>query len=226
MDEECAGLRVLATTDFHGNIEAFLKTSQKARAVSADVVIVCGDVTHFGLLQQARELLSHLQDMKMPTLFVPGNCDLPMLADEMMGNVESIHGRCRAIGDFNFLGVGGSSPSPFNTPFELNEVEIASILEKAISNCPTQLRTIVVSHSPPRDTKIDIAFTGEHVGSQNVREFILRKRPELLLCGHIHEAKGMDRIGETLIVNPGPARHGNCAVIDLDKTTDVEFDFL
>jgi putative phosphoesterase len=204
MDEECTGLRVLATTDFHGNIEAFLKTSQKAKAVSADVVIVCGDVTHFGLLQQARELLSHLQDMKMPTLFVPGNCDLPMLADEKMGNVESIHGRCRAIGDFNFLGVGGSSPSPFNTPFELNEVEIASILEKAYSNC----------------------FTGEHVGSLNVREFIQRRRPELLLCGHIHEAKGMDRIGETLIVNPGPARHGSCAVIDLDKTTDVQFDFL
>jgi Icc-related predicted phosphoesterase len=226
MDEECAGLRVLATADFHGNAEAFHKTSQKARAVSADLVIVCGDVTHFGLLQQARDLLSHLQDIEMPTFFVPGNCDLPILADEKMGNVESIHGRCRVIGDFNFIGVGGSPPSPFNTPFELNEVEIASVLEKAYTSCQIQLRTIVVSHSPPRDTKVDIAFTGEHVGSQTVREFIQRKRPELLLCGHIHEAKGMDRIGETLIVNLGPARHGNCATIDLDKVADVKFDFL
>ena len=219
-------MRILATTDFHGSSEAFLKTSRKARAIRADLIVICGDVTHFGLLQQAKELLLPLQDIEMPTLFVPGNCDLPTLADETMGTVESIHGRCRRIGDFSFLGVGGSSPSPFNTPFELSEVEIASILEKAYSSCQTQLKTIVVSHSPPRDTKVDIAFTGEHVGSQTVRDLVQRKHPELLLCGHIHEAKGMDRIGETLIVNPGPARHGNCVIIDLDKAADAKFDIL
>ena len=208
-------MRILATTDFHGDAEAFRKTAYKARG-TAEVVVVCGDVTHFGLLRQAKELMSPLLDVKMPVIFVPGNCDLPSLVNERMGNVESIHGKCKAVGEFDFLGVGGSSPSPFSTPFELGETEIAGILEEAYSNCHAKARMVVVSHSPPRDTKVDIAFNGEHVGSRSVREFVEKKRPDLLLCGHIHEAKGIDWIGETLIVNPGPARHGNYALINLE----------
>ena len=219
-------MRILATTDFHGDADAFLKTASKAKDVNADVVIICGDVTHFGLLHQARDLLSRLHNMKLPTLFVPGNCDMPSLVDEKTENVQSIHGKCRAIGDFNFLGVGGSSPSPFNTPFELEETEIAKILEKAYDHCQTKRRIIVVSHSPPKDTQVDIASTGEHVGSRSVREFTEKTHPELLLCGHIHEAEGMDRIGETLIMNPGPARHGKCALIDLNKNIVVKLDRL
>ncbi len=209
-------LRILATTDFHGNAEAFRKIAYKARD-AVEVVVVCGDVTHFGLLTQARELLSPLLDVKVPVLFVPGNCDLPSLVNERMRNVESIHGKCKAIDEVSFLGVGGSSPSPFNTPFELEETEIARILEEAYSNCRTKERKVIVSHSPPRETKIDVAFNGEHVGSRSVREFVEKTQPELLLCGHIHEAKGIDRIDETLIVNPGPARHGNYALISLEE---------
>lgn len=219
-------MRILATTDFHGNVEAFHKTASKARDVAADVVVVCGDVTHFGLLQQARELLSPLLDLKVLALFVPGNCDLPLLADEKMGSVESIHGKCKTIGNFSFLGVGGSSPSPFNTPFELKETEIAHILKEAYNDCQKKQKTVVVSHSPPRGTKVDVAFNGEHVGSYSVREFVEKTRPELLLCGHIHEAKGVDRIGKALVVNPGPARHGDCALIDLNKKAEVRFDSL
>ncbi|MBS7654873.1 metallophosphoesterase, partial [Candidatus Bathyarchaeota archaeon] len=49
-------------------------------------------------------------------------------------------------------------------------------------------------------------------------------KPALTLCGHIHEAKGADKIGETLIVNPGPSKQGNYAIIDvLDGSIDVKF---
>jgi hypothetical protein len=46
------------------------------------------------------------------------------------------------------------------------------------------------------------------VGSRAVRRFIEQYQPLLCLTGHIHEAAGMDRIGRTVIVNPGPIARG------------------
>lgn len=218
-------LRILATTDFHGSAEAFRKTALKARESHADLIVVCGDITHFGLSQQARELLSLLNTS--PTLFVPGNCDPPTLAEEALQKAESIHGKCRQFNGVNFLGVGGSPPSPFHTPFELAETEIANILEHAHNACQTQSSTtVIVSHAPPRNTNVDLAFTNEHVGSISVREFVEKTSPRLVLCGHIHEATGMDTINNTMIVNPGPAGHGKCVLVDLNRTISIKPDQL
>ncbi len=219
-------MRILATTDFHGNIEAIRKAAQKARLLKADLIVSCGDITHFGTFQTAKQLLTLLAEAQTPILFVPGNCDPPTLADEKTDAVESIHGKCRQVGNINFLGVGGSSPSPFDTPFELQETQIAIILERAHQECPAKGSTVLVSHSPPRGTKVDVAFTGDHVGSYSVREFIEKTRPDLCICGHIHEARGVDKVNSTLTVNPGPARHGNCALITMNTDTNVQFDTL
>ena len=219
-------LRILATTDFHGYAEAFRKIALKARQSRADVVVVCGDVTHFGSLQQAKELLSPLRNTRCPVLFVPGNCDPPTLIDTKIENVESIHGKCKQFGNINFLGVGGSSPTPFDTPFELTEAEIAHILEQGFSSCQTKHQTVLVSHSPPKDTKVDLTFTGEHAGSMSVRKFIEKTNPAVVVCGHIHEATGTDKINNTAIINPGPARHGQYVLIDLNKTINTKLEHL
>ena len=47
--------------------------------------------------------------------------------------------------------------------------------------------------------------------------FIERARPALCLTGHIHESAGTDRIGDTVIVNPGPFRHGRYAMCTLEN---------
>lgn len=215
-------MRILATTDFHGSAEAFRKTVLKATQSCIDVVVVCGDVTHFGSLKEAKGLLSILSGAPCLVLFVPGNCDPPRLATEKTQGIECIHGKCEQIGGIHFIGVGGSSPSPFNTPFELSEMEIANILEQGYSNCGRENHIILVSHDPPKDTKVDVTSRGEHVGSYSVREFIENIKPRLVLCGHIHEAKGKDKIGDTIVVNPGPARWGQAALVDFDKKIEVK----
>ena len=48
----------------------------------------------------------------------------------------------------------------------------------------------------------------EHVGSTAVREFIDLYQPDICVTGHIHEAKGEDRIGRTHVLNPGPLSQG------------------
>jgi len=219
-------LRILAATDFHGDIGAFRKFAFKAKRSHVDVIAVCGDVTHFGSMQQAKELLATLLAVQSSVLFVPGNCDPPALAEEKIETIESIHGKCKQIGNINFFGAGGSSPSPFDTPFELTETEIANILEQGYNACQAKHRTILISHSPPKNTKVDVTSAGEHVGSLSVREFIEKTNLDLVLCGHIHEATGIDRINDTIIVNPGPARHGKCALIDFSESINVKLDHL
>jgi len=43
-----------------------------------------------------------------------------------------------------------------------------------------------------------------HVGSESVRKIIEEYQPILCACGHIHESRCIDKIGETIIVNPSP----------------------
>ncbi|MBI4566150.1 MAG: metallophosphoesterase [Planctomycetes bacterium] len=78
-------------------------------------------------------------------------------------------------------------------------------------------RTIYVCHTPPHGTKLDVLYDGTHIGSEALREFLLRHRPPLSLHGHIHESPRMsgsicDRVGRTFCINPGESLHDLQAV--------------
>jgi Icc-related predicted phosphoesterase len=214
-------LKILATADFHGSADAIRTAGAAATRQNVDVFAIGGDITHFGSLERAKELLAGLSGLEVPVFFVPGNCDPPGLAAHERGSVVSIHGKCRTIDDISFLGLGGSPPAPFSTPFELAETELATILEQSVQSCQPSRELVLISHSPPRDTKTDLAFIGEHVGSRSLREFIEKEHPRVVLCGHIHESAGVDTMNSTVIVNPGPARDGHYAIVDTDKGVEV-----
>jgi hypothetical protein len=118
------------------------------------------------------------------------------------------------------MGVGGSSYTPFDTPFELAEEEIMDTLNRGWIDHGSRW-TVLVSHEPPRDTRVDRTFSGMHVGSPSVRRFVEEKKPSIVFCGHIHEARGKDKINDTIIVNPGAARHGNYAEALFDEEITI-----
>jgi Icc-related predicted phosphoesterase len=205
-------MKVLIGTDFHSKESAFEAFAEKAEENNVEVIVICGDVTHFGSLQEAQYLLSLLIGLRVPVLFVPGNCDPPSLVGVDMEGVACIHGKSVSIGDLTFLGVGASPPTPFSTPFEMAEDKIMETLNRASSNLPVNRWFVLVSHTPPWNTRLDRTSLGLHVGSLSVRKFIEERQPSIVFCGHIHEAKGKEKIGKTVIVNPGPARHGDYVI--------------
>jgi Icc-related predicted phosphoesterase len=84
---------------------------------------------------------------------------------------------------------------------------IATALEDLARATPPA-ETLFMLHSPPRETRCDMIGTRQHVGSRAVRRFVERHQPPLVLGGHIHEsprvsASYRDRIGSTVVVNPG-----------------------
>jgi Icc-related predicted phosphoesterase len=168
-----------------------------------DVVVVAGDITDFGSAEEARPIITALQEANPNLLAVHGNCDQLDVNDMLNDAGVSIHLRSRQIDENWFYGVGGSNISPFHTPQEIKDEQLAELL----SNCNKPLNVkkhIFVTHAPPFNTKVDRTFFGAHVGSKSVRSYIEKFTPDLVLCGHIHEARGVDRIGNSLIINPGP----------------------
>ena len=218
-------MRIVAITDVHGNGKNVLKLAGIVEGSDFDVLLIAGDITHFSGAETARKVLRPLIETGVPILAVHGNCDgrdVPELLDELGIN---LHDRRRELNGVGFVGIGGSNVTPFRTIWELTEDEIREIL---LRNC--RPGDVILSHVPPRDTKVDRVRLGLHVGSGALREFIEENRPSLVVTGHIHEARGVDEVGETVIVNPGPLFRGYYAVIEFDekerKVQNVELERL
>ncbi len=61
-------------------------------------------------------------------------------------------------------------------------------------------KLIICSHYPPYLLR-DLAENGDHAGIKEFRDTILRLKPALWLCGHIHEASGFTKFLRTTILN-------------------------
>ena len=84
---------------------------------------------------------------------------------------------------------------------------------------------ILLTHGPPCSIG-DKTIHGNHEGCVDLLNAVRRVKPKYHLFGHIHEAYGIDKIGDTIIVNPGPARHDRCAIVDFNERIKVQLETL
>ena len=205
-------MKLLALSDLHGDYSRIKAIRNRAEAF--DAVLISGDITNFGPDERALELFGMFGE---PVLAVPGNCDNPSILKLLGENAINLHNSSYSMGDLTFVGLGGSNPTPFNTPFELSEKKIGEYIGTLLSNLKG--RIILLSHAPPKNTT-DKVPRG-NVGSEALARFL--GRFDLIVCGHIHEARGAIRTNSTLVVNPGMASKGQGALITIDDEIKVEF---
>lgn len=207
-------MKLLALSDLHGDYSHVKSILDKAG--DFDAVLIAGDVTDFGPDEKALELLEMFDK---PILIVPGNCDQPSLLEVLNKNKNTInlHNCGHEIGGLTFIGLGGSNPTPFNTPFELSEKKIGEYIGTLLSRLKG--RIILLSHAPPRNTTDKLPHG--HVGSEALARYL--GRFDLIVCGHIHEARGMVQVNGTRVVNPGQASKGQGAIITIDRDMNIEF---
>ena len=211
-------LKLLVLSDIHGDSSTIIRIKEEVLHESITALIVCGDITHFGSLVETTRIIDRLINLGVPVFFVPGNCDPKELSTiPIISGAVNLHRKYREIEGIGLLGIGGSPIGPFHTPFEMSEKEMRSILEEITKGSTIKKGFILITHAPPKNTKVDLVKLGIHTGSQAIRDFIEREKPALVLCGHIHEARGTDTIGNTLIVNPGPANKCLYATIDINE---------
>ncbi|SCG86041.1 metallophosphoesterase family protein [Methanobacterium congolense] len=212
-------MKILAVSDIHGKYHKILNY---LKSNHVDLIIIAGDITNFGPSELGEEILNEISSFNIPVLAIPGNCDQTCIYNEIdNSNAVNIHGRNVVIKDVGICGFGGSNPTPFETPLEFEEIQIYEEAKKTLERIKDQKITLFVTHAPPKDTMADLLPSGDHVGSEAVRRIIEELQPTLNICGHIHEAKGEDKIGETCIINPGQLSEGNACLIDINDSEDV-----
>jgi Icc-related predicted phosphoesterase len=119
------------------------------------------------------------------------------------------------------ISLGYSNQTPWHTPREITEEELAKRIEGVFKGIDDFSKLIFNMHVPPVDSTLDtcpmldtstdpptvITSGGEPVmfgaGSPSVRAAIERYQPLLSLHGHIHESRNVTTLGRTTAVNPG-----------------------
>lgn len=204
-------MNALFVVDAHTSRAALEWVGRRGR--DYDAIIVGGDLAKGGSQDFVGEFLNAVASTGRKSFFVPGNADSPRT--KVPAGVVQLHGKASTVGKYRIGGLGGSNRTPFHTVFELADEDVKSILSGL------GRLDILVSHCPPLNTKCDMAG-GAHIGSAPVRDYIVKERPFLVLSGHAHDSRGIDKVGDTTVVNPGPLMQGNYAEVRLDEPISVE----
>lgn len=216
-------ITILALSDIHGkesSLRSILESSLNSYRI--DAISISGDITHFGSSEVLKKILGIVSEAGRPFFYVLGNCDPPEYKTGINSLGVCLEANCHKIGEVTFVGSGGSTPTPFETPFEVEEDTLVRNISGAYSKCGGSA-TFLVTHNPPLGAVVDLTRGGAHVGSKALRDLILKLSPRALQCGHIHEARGKETIGKTLVFNPGPAMRGNYAIVTLSgENVDVQ----
>lgn len=212
-------MKIIAIPDLHGSTEGIENIF--VELANADVVLLAGDLTNFGNEMEAARIVEEFRKLANIIYAVPGNCDYPGVNKYLIGQEIGLHGKGVVVDGVALIGVGGSLPAPGGTPTEYSEIELQEFMERAMADVPAHLPLILMAHQPPVDTKIDKLPNGTHVGSTAVRSFIEVHQPLVCFSGHIHEGVGIDSIGQTKLINPGPFKSGGYAYAEIGESLDL-----
>src|SRR6266513_2976984 len=200
-------LRIAATADFHygkhsrGMLhDAFAEISE-----NADILLLCGDLTDYGLPDEAEELIADIRAaVRMPMLAVLGNHDFESGQSELVckvlddAGVNVLNGEAIEIAGVGFAGISGFGGGfgrrmlnawgePLIKQFVQESITHAVRLEQALAKLQTDRRVAVLHYSPIRAT-----LQGEEpeifafLGSSRLEEPINRFKVNAVFHGHAH----------------------------------------
>ncbi|MBW3592156.1 MAG: metallophosphoesterase [Actinobacteria bacterium] len=199
-------------------------TQEEAAALASDAAaqerlfleLICARVREWAALAEER-----LEPAGIPCYVNAGNDDPPELdavLDEA-GWVQFLEGRVVELPDgTEVASCGYANMTPWACPRDVEEPELADRLEAVIEKVRDPERAIFNFHCPPYDTGIDSGpklgedfrmrsgaggIEMQPVGSTACRAAIERHQPLLGLHGHLHESRGVHKLGRTICINPG-----------------------
>lgn len=190
----------------------------------------------------AEDRLKKIKNLKF--YIMPGNDD-PYVIDEVLDSSEFVINpdkKVMMIDKYHeMLSLGVSNMTPWKCARDVEEDDIRKWIDELASKVNNMSNAIFNIHVPPYGTHIDLApkldenlkpiltpgrgYEMDHVGSIAVREAIEKYQPMLGLHGHVHEARGVDKIGRTICINPGSeytegVLRGALIVVDKGKVKD------
>lgn len=209
--------RIGCVGDLHGALGSLQRVLEHLRTADVEGILLTGDFARgplnadpkYGNTASPAELLDLVTSTFSNVLLVPGNHDDPSL-----GGGVSVDGREMTWLGWKVAGVGGSPFTGGHFPYEWSDDRV----DLTGWHAPD----ILLAHSPPADSGLDVIKSGKAVGSKAIRE-VADRMNGLLVCGHIHEAAGVTQLGHCLCYNAGslgrPFGAAQCGVASFDDET-------
>ncbi len=199
----------IVLADVHGSLRYL--PSIASELSRAEGVFIAGDITNFGGRREAAQMIDSIAAVNANIAAVAGNCDPEGVVQFLDERGMALHGKAQAQGALCCIGANGSLSG------KQGEDEFTRVLTQAVhSHTHGTRHLVVVSHHPAYGTAVDALRGGTYCGSTAIRQFIEAQAPILAISGHIHEAAGVDHLGKTTLVNPGPFRSGHYAVVTFE----------
>jgi uncharacterized protein len=175
----------------------------------------------------------------------PGNDDWWEI-DDMIASSKSLRPCDDMVVEFEgytMVSSSRSNPTPWDTPREGPEDELTAYLEglcQRVGHSPKDFENVIFNfHVPPYGYSLDLcpkldanmrmaAEEKIHAGSLGAKQVIEKYQPLLGLHGHIHESRGAQKSGRTLMINPGSEYSegilkGVVVMLDKKKVKDYVF---
>src|SRR3954471_17981326 len=202
-------MRIAATADLHFSPQSYDRIREQMQRVrdEADILILAGDLTNFGKIEEMHSLLNALVRIRVPIVAVLGNHDyesglqeelIKMMATEgikvLDGSSYERDGVWFAGTKGFYGGFGRGALTAFGEP-EVKQFVQAGLnealkLERALSQVRAEKRVVITHYSPVRDTvegePMDIF---PFLGSSRLSEVIDRFGAAMAVHGHAHHGK-------------------------------------
>ena len=186
-------VRILSVSDIHGSDAGFAAIKKLIYSHEPDILVIAGDITNFGPAKWARNLF---MSIRIPIIAVNGNCDTGDVIQLLMEHPAGLLNEPKMIKGLDVLGLSYPFPKGLEPEFPPD---------------------IVVAHVPPKGCNDFVPGPGS-IGDIELKEFILKYRPKVVLSGHAHESPGIVELEGIICINPGPAKDGRGAIIDIEGT--------
>lgn len=244
-------MKILALGDPHGKIPKDIDKIVKKNKI--EIIICVGDYGYTPdkpwlkeswkkgfkgsyVVKTYKEVVDKFCSYGLPVLTLRGNMLMTKTkpkADKILRRHKNLINKWTGkykIGSQNFVffDVLSEKSTMMNSDkkFSKKSLEKLSRREKKLNTLLSENpNSVLIAHNPPYG-HVDKAYNGKHVGSKILFNAIKKHKPKLVLCGHIHEAKGRSKIGDIPVYNLG--WHGDYVVFDIGERSAklVESNFL
>lgn len=206
---------IYSVADIHSRPEHLTAILDTVNTHHPDLMIIAGDITQFN---RPDAVFRFLKNLDIPVLAVTGNTDTRCVNRRLNTTAGCVNLDRKPVSLFGvpFIGASGALLLPLCSPVSFRE---AKLLKGLAAHVTTD--SVLVVHPPPRGI-LDAVGGKFAAGSHGLRRLILDRQPALVLCGHIHEARGLTTLGHSLIINCAMGRHCSGALVTLSPGSRPE----